>query len=92
MSKTKERLIRFAERQRALRAPGFGALLTFALAKALAESEPLIQTGRYTGQLAHRWRELQGLGGGWTCDACRKRASECYGDERFVCSGVGGPS
>jgi hypothetical protein len=72
--------------------PGFGALLTFSIARALAEPEPLIESGRHRGKLAHRWRELRGMGGGWTCDACRKRAADCYGDERFVCRGTGGPS
>ncbi len=35
----------------------------------------------------HRWREKHGMGGGWTCDRCKKRAGDCYGKERFYCSG-----
>lgn len=36
----------------------------------------------------HRWKELQGLGGGWTCVRCKKSASDCYGRERHYCSGA----
>lgn len=35
----------------------------------------------------HEFKELHGLGGGWTCVRCKKHASQCYGKERYYCSG-----
>jgi len=34
----------------------------------------------------HRWKELHGLGGGWTCVRCKKSAADCRDRERFYCS------
>lgn len=49
---------------------------------------PRIEGGRYAGKLAHQWSEQHGMGGGYTCDGCKKSAADCYGDERFVCQGA----